>query len=251
VLAAAASLTAAALAACGAATPSSPIAAPRISAPGAPIVYVALGASESAGTGIDDNALRLRAAWPQLFFNDALPRAATYYNFALSGTTTAAALTSELPPALSVHPDLATVFFTLDDLVRGVSPAEYESNLDEIVRQLRRGGRTTVLVANAPHVDNLPAYRACMAPSDTTPCPLGLDVVVPPPAVVDAAIDVYNAAVKAVATRNGAIVVDLAAHGADLVGHPEDVAADGFHPSPLGAAAIASLFVSAYRAHVH
>ena len=175
------------LAACGSSGPAPPIAGgPAIGPPGPPIVYAALGASETVGAGIDDSALRYRAAWPQLFFNDALPRAATYYNFALSGVTTTEALTGELPAALAVRPTLATVFFNLDDLVQGTTPSEYETNLDTMVRQLRQGGRTTVLIANAPHIDNLPAYRACITPSDTTSCPLGAGVTLPPPSVVDA-----------------------------------------------------------------
>jgi lysophospholipase L1-like esterase len=232
-------------AACGAETPAALHPAPPIPPAGKPEVYVALGASETVGSGLDDQPLRLRDVWPQLFFNEALPRAATYYNLAIPGITTADALQRELPTAVSLHPTVATVFFTVDDLVQGVLPVDYESNLDTIVHALRQGGRAVVLVGNAPHIDRLPAYLACRSGAKT--CPLGTDVLVPPPDVVDAAIDAYDAAIARVVAREGAVLVDVAAHGQEIVTNPADIAPDGLHPSPQGHAALAALFVGAYR----
>ena len=240
-----------ALAACGAA-PSSAIPGSGIVVPpaGHPDVYVALGTSETAGVGLDD-ALRLRFAWPQLFFNEALSRASTYYNFAIAGITTTDALQRELPQALAAHPTVATVFFTVDDLVAGVSPAEYAANLDTIVHSLRKAG-AAVLVAAAPHIDGLPAYNACSGTTgSTTKCPLGPGVTLPPAAVADAAIDVYDAAVQSVAARESAIIVDLRSQSYDITAHPEYISDDGLHPSALGDEQIANLFVAAYRAHAH
>ena len=239
------------LAACGAA-PASAIPGSGIFVPpaGHPDVFVALGTSETAGVGLDD-ALRLRFAWPQLFFNEALSRASTYYNFSIPGITTTIALQSELPQALAVHPTVATVFFTLDDLVAGVTPAAYEQNLDTMVHSLRRTG-ATVLMAGAPHIDGLPAYSACSGTKGaTSSCPLGSGIVLPPPAVADAAIDVYDAAVQSVAARESAIIVDLRSRSYDITSHPEYIADDGLHPSALGDEQIANLFVAAYRAHRH
>ena len=234
------------LSACGAETPGALHPAPPIPAAGAPAVYVALGASESVGTGLDDQPLRLRYAWPQLFYNEALPRAATYYNFAIPGIGSGDALARELPGAMALHPTVATVFFTIDDLAQGVSPTAYETNLDTMVRALRQGGRAVVLVANAPHIDMLPAYQACLAGDEF--CPLGRGVIVPPPAQIDADVDAYNAAIARVVAREHAVLVDIAAQGASLAFDPSLIAADGLHPSPAGHAALAALFVSAYRA---
>lgn len=239
------------LAACGAAPSSAiPGAAVVIPAAGHPGVYVALGTSETAGVGLNDFELRLRFAWPQVFYNTALSRATSYYNFAIPGITTTQALQRELPQAMAVHPTVATVFFTVDDLVNNVSPADYASNLDAIVHQLRQAG-ATVLVAAAPHIDGLPAYNACSGtPGTMTSCPLGQGVVLPPPAVADAAIDVYDAAVQSVATRESAIIVDLRSQSYDITTHPEYISSDGLHPSALGDVQIAQLFVAAYNAHV-
>lgn len=233
------------LAACGAETPAALHPAPPIPPAGKAEVYVALGASETVGVGLDDQALRLRDAWPQLFFNEALPRAATYYNLAVPGISSGDALQQELPEAMALHPTVATVFFTVDDLVQGVSAADYEANLDRIVHALRQDGKAVVLVGNAPHIDRLPAYQACV--NGTALCPLGPDATVPPPDVVNADIDAYDAAIARVVKREGAVLVDVAAQGADIVSNPNYVAADGLHPSPAGNAALAALFVSAYR----
>ena len=243
---------AAVLSACGAAPASAiPGSGVVIPAAGHPDIFTALGTSETAGVG-EDFALRLRFAWPQLFYNEALSRASTYYNFAIPGIATADALQRELPQALAVHPTVAAVFFTLDDLVAGVTPQDYGRNLDTIAHSLRQAG-ATVLIAAAPHIDGLPAYAACSgAPRTTTAtCPLGQAVVLPPPAAADAAIDVYDAAVQGVATRENGIIVDLRSQSYDITAHPEYISDDGLHPSALGAEQIASLFVAAYRAHVH
>ena len=234
------------LAACGAETPGALHPAPPIGSAGTPEVYVALGASETVGTGLNDQALQLRDSWPQLFFNEALSRASTYYNLAVPGITTAQALQSELPAALAVHPSVATVFFTVDDLVQGVAPAAYEADLDSMVRALRQGGRAVVLVGNAPHISALPAYRACIAHASA--CPLGTHVTVPPPDAVDADVDAYDAAIARVVAEEGAVLVDVAAHGGQITSDPQDIASDGLHPSAQGNAALAALFVSAYRA---
>lgn len=242
-------LATAVLAGCGA-TASSAIPGSNIVIPaaGRPDVYTALGTSETAGVGLDQ-ALRLRFAWPQVFYNVALSRASTYYNFAIPGITTADGVQRELPAALSVHPTIATVFFTLDDLVAGVTPADYERNIDTIVHALRQQG-AMVVIATAPHIDGLPAYSACSAaPTTTTPCPLGPGVVLPPAAQADAAIDVYDAAIQRVATRESAIIVDLRTQSYDITAHPEYIASDGLHPSALGAEQIAQLFAAAYKAH--
>jgi lysophospholipase L1-like esterase len=202
--------------------------------------------------GLDDTALRERYAWPQIFFAAALPRAATYYNFGVGGITTADALRQEVPAALAVHPTVVTVFFNIDDLVNGVSPLTFGTNLDAIVRAMRQGGHATVLVGNAPAIDNLPALLACEGIArGTATCPLPAGSTIPPPAEIDAAVNAYDAAIAAVVSREGAILVDVRAQGAEITTNPQDIAPDGLHPSPLGNQKLAQLFASAYTAAHH
>jgi acyl-CoA thioesterase-1 len=169
----------------------------------------------------------------------------TLINFGIPRETTQAALQDELPPALAVHPALATVWLNVDDLIAGVPVADYESRLDQLVGALRRAG-TRVLVANTPQLEHLPAYAACRPnpPPGSVQCPLG-SVVLPPPDQVVADEQAYNAAIAAVAAREGATVVDLYAAGDVPDQHPGYVSRDGFHPSAHGAAAIAGTFAAA------
>jgi lysophospholipase L1-like esterase len=209
-------------------------------------VYAAIGASETVGDGIGDNALRLRDEWPQLFFNAALPRGSTYVNFGIPGATTQVALEREVPAALTIRPTIVTVWLNVNDLVQGVSAADYEDQLAQLVGQLRQGGRATVLIATTPVLEHLPAYQACVSQS-TVNCILGTDAAVPPPDVVVAQVAAYNAAIARVAARERAIVVDLHGQGDIPLLHPDWVASDGLHPSFLGHAQVAILFTAAYR----
>ena len=211
--------------------------------PGAapPAVYAAIGASDTVGIGADDPA---RQAWPTVFYLTALPPTSVYYNAGIPGETTQAALADELPPVLAVHPTLVTVWLDVDDLVAGVSAADYESRLGQVVHAARRGGLARVLVANTPALDRLPAYLACLA--RTRPCPFA--GTPPPPAVLDAEVDAYNAAIARVVRQEGATLVDLHAAGDVPDVHPDWVGADGFHPSGAGYAAVAARFSAALRA---
>ena len=203
------------------------------------VVYAALGASETAGIGTTEPR---RDSFPQQLLARLGP-ASVLYNLGIPGETTAAALTDELPAALSEHPDLATVFFNVDDMVAGVSAADYHARMDQIVGSLRAGGHTKVLVANVPPLDQLPAFQACeggfSCPIKTTPFPSV--------AQIDALAAAYNAAIAQVAAAHGATVVDLWSGANALAGHPEYVATDGFHPSSAGAAVLAEAFYQAWR----
>jgi acyl-CoA thioesterase I len=213
-------------------------------APAVPIVYAAIGASETVGVGATDP---LRDAWPQVLFRTALPESAVFYNFGVPGATVAGALGNQVPEAVSVQPALVTVWLNVNDLATGVSAAEYEADLDELVHTMRRGGAATVLVANTPYLDRLPLYIDCRAgtPPPGVQCPPGLSQVTPDQ--VNAEVAAYNAAIQRVVQREGAILVDLHAQGEVAVEHPDWVSSDGFHPSSAGYAAIAESFASALK----
>src|SRR4030081_1002212 len=125
----------------------------------APVVYAAIGASETYGIGASD---RYRQAWPQVFFNDVLPKSAVLYNFGIPGATAAQALHDEVPAAAAVHPTVVTVWLNVNDLIGGVAAPAYEAQLRQVLRELRHGGQARVLVANTPDLAQLPAYRACL-----------------------------------------------------------------------------------------
>ena len=191
---------------------------------GRPVVYVAVGDSITFGVGLADPAAE---GFPRLFRQAALPADAALTNLGVSGSTVAAALKEQLPKALAAEPTLVTLWLGVNDLTRLVPPATYESQLGDLVRQLRRDGRTTVLVANTPALDWVPAVAR-----------LGID-----PVIVNGAVDAYNAAIRRVVDAHGAVLVDLHAERAE----PRYVGADGLHPSASGHQAIAAAFAKAYE----
>ena len=211
----------------------------------APLVYAAIGASETYGIGATD---RSRQAWPQVFTDDALPRSAVLHNFGIPGATTARALADEVPAAVAVHPTLVTVWLNVNDLISGVTAQDYEVQLRQVLRALRGGGQARVLVANTPDLGQLPAYRACLpnAPAGGPACliPAGL---MPTPQAVAAAVAAYNAAITDAVKLEEAALVDLNLNDSQITLHPEWISADGFHPSTQGYAVIAKRFEDAYR----
>ncbi len=216
---------------------------PSLSAP-TRVVYAAIGASETYGIGAGDP----RLAWPQVFSDNVLPQSAVLHNFGIPGATTAQALRDEVPAALALHPTVVTVWLNVNDLISGVTAQDYESQLRQLLQDLRQGGQARVLVANTPDLAQLPAYRACLpgAPAGGPECliPAGL---MPTPQAVAAAVAGYNAAISNAAKQEGATLVDLHLNDSQIAQHPEWISADGFHPSGQGYAVIAKQFEDAYR----
>ena len=206
----------------------------------APLTYVAMGASETAGVG---TAQPERDSFPQHLLAR-LGRGAVLYDVGIPGETTAAALSDELPAALADRPDLVTVFFNVDDLVAGVSAQDFEARLGQIVGSLRAGGHTRVLVANTPPIDRLPAFVACQAGQPA--CPMK-GAAIPSRDQLDALVADYNAAIGRVVAAHGSTLVDLSAACTAIATHPEYLASDGFHPSAAGAAVLAQAFFTAWR----
>jgi acyl-CoA thioesterase-1 len=204
---------------------------------GPPPVYVSVGASETTGAGSDQP---LRDGWPRVLHRTALAPGAIHVNMGIPGATVAQALAEEVPTTLDARPHLVTVWLNVNDLTRGVAVGTYESQLESLVRQLRRGGQTRVLVANTPPLDQLPAYQVGRLLAN-----------VPAPEAVQELVAQYNAAIARVAQRQGAVLVDLHAAGmaaraagteASLIGR------DGFHPNTAGHARIAEVFADALKA---
>jgi acyl-CoA thioesterase-1 len=204
--------------------------------PAAGRTYVAVGASETVGVGADHPRTE---AWPRVLHDTTLRRS-TYVNLGVSGATVGEALAVQLPVALAAQPDVVTVWLAVNDLTHLVPVTAYEQQLRTLVHQLRRDGRTTVLVGNMPPVDRMPAYLACLPGADATDVPCQLPVV-PPPAVVRELVASYNAAIARVVQAEAAVPVDLS-QGRDLT---RLTSRDGFHPSTAGHRMVAAAFARA------
>ena len=221
------------------------------SPPKPPITYVAVGASETVGTGADKPQTE---AWPRVLA-DKLGKDRRQVNFTglgFGGAQVAEALASTVPKAEKLQPDLVTVWLNVNDLVNGLrglgTPAAFEQKLGELVQRLRRGGATTVLVANTPALDRLPAYRDCLPAGTRCLLPPAFRQFMPQPDALNARVDSYNQAIARIVQREGAVLVDL--HAASLEARAEGkeesyVSADGFHPSTAGHAAVAATFAEA------
>lgn len=208
--------------------------------------YVAVGASETVGFGLDQPLVQ---AWPQIVFRTGMPRGSVFTNLGISGATVKQALSDEVPEAVRLNPTVVTVWLNVNDILHLVQPSDYEGQLRDLLHQLRRGSATKVFVANTPPLDRLPAYLACRPdPPPGTRCTLGFPL--PGPSLINAAVDAYNAAVGRAAAAEGAVVVDL--HSAGLKARADGTesslyGADGFHPSVAGHQAVAAFFVAAMR----
>ena len=216
-------------------SPSRPEVLPPPADTGPPPVYVAVGASETTGVGSDQP---LRDGWPRVLHRTALPPGSVFVNMGIPGATVAQALAEEVNDALAARPNLVTVWLNVNDMNRGVSPAEYERQLEQLVRTLRGNGSTRVLVANTPPLDHLPAYDDGRVLASVSPTGL------------QSLITAYNQAIARVVERQGAFLVDLHALGmaARTAGtEAQYISRDGFHPSTAGHAKVAEAFADVLR----
>lgn len=199
------------------------------------VSYVAVGASESVGVGADNP---IREAWTQVLYRGSLPTDAVFTNVAVSGATATDALRNQVPVALEVKPTLVTVWLNANDIIAMVAPAVYEVTLQALVHALRRGGKTDVLVANTPPIDDLVALGEAAGRA----LPAGLAQL------AQQRVADYNAAIARVVAAEGAVLVDLHATGVAARADGTEaslISADGFHPSTAGHKAVAATFAAA------
>jgi GDSL-like Lipase/Acylhydrolase family len=168
--------------------------------------YVAVGGSDSVGSGTDDPLLD---AWPQQFFRHSLPLAAVFVNAGVPGSTVAAAMGDQAPLATSSDATVVTVWLVSADILDGTPPATYGAELLALLTTLRGGGATTVLVGNVPPLDQLPGYPACLDGAADAGRGFRCPAVLPDPATLAAASAAYDQVIAMDAARTGAILVDL------------------------------------------
>ena len=143
-----------------------------------------------------------------------------------------------------------TVFLGVNDLRTGVTPVEFGAQLRALLSDLRADSAPTVLVANVPPLDRLPAYLACRPNPPPGGPPCSTAGALPPPDELNARVAAYDRAVADAAAATGAALVDL--HRLGLTARADGteastVSSDGFHPNARGHALIARAFAGAYR----
>ena len=186
--------------------------------------YVAIGASDTVGVGSSDPA---NGSWPARVAAR-LPAPASYTNLGVSGSIASQAVREQLPTALSLKPQLVTIWLAVNDLNASVTAADYGTALRAVVGPLVQSTDARIFVGSVPDLRTVPAYA-------------GQDQ-----AALLARINAYNAAIATIAAsfKDRVVVVDLFAGSAALTS-TITVSADGFHPSDDGYKLIADRFLAA------
>ena len=188
-----------------------------------PITYVALGASDAVGVG--SNIPGSQGYVPLVAAR--LPKGSHMVNLGVSGIELHDALTEELPLALSVSPDLITVWLVANDFIGGITYSDYMQDLNTLLSQLRSRTHAHIVMADLPDLTRLPAFANLTATQKTH---------------MLSAILQWNTGIARQAVRYGVTLVDLFGQGSQLTAHPEYISGDGFHPSPSGYVQLANLF---------
>jgi lysophospholipase L1-like esterase len=200
-------------------------------APNAHLSYVALGASDSWGTGARDPD---EQNWPHDLARK-LGSQTHLVNVGIPGITLHDALNIELPVALDVHPNLVTIWLAVDDLLADTPIDSYTQDLDSLLTRLQANSpHVQIALANVPDLTLLPRFQTDDDPSTLQSLP--------------SQITAYNNAIEAVAQRHHIILVDLYKEWSVIANHPEYISSDGFHPSTEGYAQLAEIFYQTLQA---
>lgn len=193
-----------------------------------PLVYAALGASDTVGIGatvpdvgyVDQLAERLRAYYEPR-------RPVDVHNLGVSGYTLRDIEQWQVPRVPALRPDLVTLWAGGNDVLQSVDPSDFAAQLARTLGVLQRSD-AVVFVATVPDLSVLPVVRSLppwlMPLSDLT-------------GYAHRRSRELGDAVLRLAPAHGAHLVHLAM--GEVLADPTLVAADGFHPSDLGYARLA------------
>ena len=188
--------------------------------PAASVIYVAIGASDSYGTGTTDPA---KDNWPAVLARTLGP-SVRLLNLGIPGATVGLAMRDELPIAAQAQPRLVTVFLGINDLIDGEDTPTFTREITTLLSALRDQTDARVYVANLPDLSLLPYF------ADRNTFALHEEVLA------------WNAAIAGAAAKSDAVLVDLYDDWGELAQNPAYVSSDGLHPSNAGAQRLAAAF---------
>lgn len=194
--------------------------------PAASVVYAAIGASDSYGTGTTDPA---KDNWPAVLSHTLGP-SVRLLNLGIPGATVGLAIRDELPIAAQAQPRLVTVFLGINDLIDGEDTPTFTREITSLLDALRDETDARVYVANLPDLSLLPYF------ADRNSVALHQEVLA------------WNAAIAGAAAKADAILVNLFDDWGELAQNPAYVSSDGLHPSNAGAQRLAAAFAQAIAA---
>lgn len=190
----------------------------------APLTYLALGASDAAGVGVEDPA---SDGWVPVLARR-LPQPVRLVNLGIPGIKLKEAINVELPPALEAQPHLVTVWLVVNDVLGGVKLDDYRADLDRLLDRLKESTKAYVAVGNVPNAAEASGYLGMNAGQRR------------------ALAETWNASIADSVRRHGYTPVDLYERW-PLARHPEFIGPDGLHPTVAGYRALAETFLAVLR----
>lgn len=190
------------------------------------LLYVAIGASDAVGIGAspltNGYVFKIRDSLEEENLNIELRNLGILAAELDEIKVAVELLLSGIGSGLVGNPDLITIWVGANDIVSGVTPAEFESNLESILVQLTAETSAFIVIANVPDLTQLPSFIE--NPSDN---------------VTPERINAFNSIIESLALEFDLPLVDLFAEPIDDM----FVSQDGFHPSNEGHQRIADLFL--------
>lgn len=190
------------------------------------VKIIALGASDVVGVGARHPE---KEGWAPVMAS-LLPGPKRLMRLGLSGATAGQIRAQLLPKAIAARPDVAVVWVGVNDCARMIPLPQFQADLEAIVSGLAGTG-ATVFVVNLPDLDRLPALRAYAS-------------------WIRMALPSWQGAVRHVAARHSATVVELTHYTTEIDQRPEYICNDGFHPSQHGYRRLAELIAEAVQARL-
>ena len=194
---------------------------------GAPITYVAIGASDTFGIGTE---APYSENWPTDLV--ALLGAGHIHliNLGIPSILIHDALSLELPVAVDAHPDLVTIWLGINDIAYHVPVNNFARDLDTLLSRLQASSpHVRIAIANIPDLTLL-RYFATFDQQ-----------------LLRQQIQEYNTAIANSVQRHHVILVDLTQQGYNLQNHPEYISDDGLHLTDPGYQQLAKLFYDALK----
>jgi lysophospholipase L1-like esterase len=137
-------------------------------------------------------------------------------NLCASGASTADVLNEQAPRLAGVKPTLVTLGVGANDLIRGVKADDFARDFEALVKRLREGADSPIVVLNIPDISLAPAVPAYLRPHARQH------------------IVAFNQRLEEIAKRYDLTVIDLYGRSREFASHPEFFSSDGLHPSGAG-----------------
>ena len=189
-----------------------------------PITYVAMGASDAAGVGVEQPS---RDGWVPVL-GTLLPPATRVVNLGIPGIRLREAAIVETGPTIEAKPNLITIWLVVNDILGSVPLAAYRSDLDALLTRLKSETSAEIAIGNVPDSPDNSGYLGLPATQRRT------------------VANQWNAAISEIVARHQLTLIDLWTKW-PVREHPEYIGPDGLHPTVLGYRVLAETVRQALR----